>query len=239
MIRLVVSGPPMVRREPLHRPGAPGRLHAFTHPRTAIGVDAWRWRWQQAGCPRIDGPIIVLIRIAVRRPAGHYRANGSTLNATGERAPIPTSCDVDNVSKLVLDALKRHAYEDDRKIGTLLVRKLWGEPEATTVVIASFPDDLDLSLAAAALDAAARAPEDPPMPTVCRSCGAPVLFATTKGGRPGIYDAEPEPLSAPNLVRIEGDRVVAAHDREAGAMPGRWYRSHFATCPFADLHRRA
>lgn len=71
----------------------------------------------------------------------------------------------------------------------------------------------------------------------CRSCGAPVLFARTPAGKTGVYDAEPEPLSAPNLFRIERGRVVAGHDREAGPAPGRWYRSHFATCPFADLHR--
>lgn len=143
MIRLVLAGPPLSRHEPHHA----GQGRSFADKRTVSGINAWRLRWELAGCPRIDGPVALGIRVVVLRPASHYRADGVTLSATGLRAPLPPRVDVDNVSKLVLDALKGRAFDDDRRIGTLEVRKLWGPVEATSVVITRWhPESLDLPL---------------------------------------------------------------------------------------------
>lgn len=73
----------------------------------------------------------------------------------------------------------------------------------------------------------------------CRSCGAPIGWCVTEAGKRIPLDAEPVP---------DGNMVVLA---QFGNAPGlalpfdpakhegwtRW-RSHFATCPNADKHRR-
>jgi Holliday junction resolvase RusA-like endonuclease len=43
--------------------------------------------------------------------------------------------DVDNIAKVVLDALNGLAYIDDKQVISLVVRKVWGEPEELIVKI--------------------------------------------------------------------------------------------------------
>ena len=80
------------------------------------------------------------------------------------------------------------------------------------------------------------------MPDRCRSCKAPIRWAVTEAGRPIPLDLEP--VDAGN-VRLDDARVpggapiaviVFSEDREAFA--GELYLSHFATCPYAQEHRR-
>jgi len=73
----------------------------------------------------------------------------------------------------------------------------------------------------------------------CRSCGAKIIFVTTKQGKympcdPELVtaeDCEPEDI----LVSDDGEvfRVSNTDQKTQG------YVSHFATCPKADQHRRA
>jgi hypothetical protein len=77
----------------------------------------------------------------------------------------------------------------------------------------------------------------------CRSCKAPIRWAVTvEHNRPIPLDADPHPDGNIRLVAAH-DRggapramVIAADAREQ--LAGELYRSHFATCPFADEHRR-
>lgn len=57
----------------------------------------------------------------------------------------------------------------------------------------------------------------------CSSCGAPIIWAESKAGKPTPLDAKPES----RFIFIEG---VAQQIMT--------YTSHFATCPNADQHRR-
>ncbi len=54
----------------------------------------------------------------------------------------------------------------------------------------------------------------------CRSCGAEIEWLRTKEGKNTPVDAKPVFIETRNGDPIEG------------------YRSHFATCPNADQHRR-
>ena len=133
MIRLTLGGPPAVRREPNIRQNRP-----YPHAHTKLGMASWRLAWQAAGAERIEGPVAVSVRVVCRRPPSHFGVDGQKLNATGRRAPVPTGVDLDNVVKLVLDALKTRAFADDRQVAALDAEKRWAGPhenDATSVYI--------------------------------------------------------------------------------------------------------
>lgn len=79
-----------------------------------------------------------------------------------------------------------------------------------------------------------------PVVSACRSCGAPLLWVITDGGKRMPLDADPTPA---------GTFVVADRDRDALRVsyvapdalliddPPR-YVSHYATCPDADRWRK-
>lgn len=83
-------------------------------------------------------------------------------------------------------------------------------------------------------------------PTKCRSCGAPLLWATTTHGNAMPLNAEPDPEHG--TVVLEDDLLGAgqiAHvlpiDAAARAsVRGELvYVPHFATCPDADRWRKS
>jgi hypothetical protein len=65
--------------------------------------------------------------------------------------------------------------------------------------------------------------------STCRSCQAPLLWATTPKNRRIPLDPVPHPEG--NVVVLDGVAVV-------GGEGDTRYRSHFATCPGAGVHRR-
>lgn len=85
---------------------------------------------------------------------------------------------------------------------------------------------------------------------VCRSCGAPIIWATTEAreGKPAKrnpVDADParpgKALEVPdgNLIFTGGrDERRSWIVRYVGAGKGK-FRSHFATCPNSSSHRKA
>lgn len=73
-----------------------------------------------------------------------------------------------------------------------------------------------------------------PRPTPCRSCGAPVIFATTANGTSMPLDAVP--YLGGNVRLVDGWRAEVVGPLEA--MDVELYGSHFATCPQAKEWRR-
>jgi hypothetical protein len=74
-------------------------------------------------------------------------------------------------------------------------------------------------------------------PKVCRSCGAPILWARTLKNRLMPIDAEPDPKGA--LVMQAGSgRAIVRQLTELDAPERLRYTSHFATCPNAKQHRK-
>jgi hypothetical protein len=71
--------------------------------------------------------------------------------------------------------------------------------------------------------------------STCRSCGAQILWAITANGRYLPVDADPDPSGSIRLHRSEGGDLLA---NVGGTDDGPLYRSHFASCPDADHHRR-
>lgn len=67
-------------------------------------------------------------------------------------------------------------------------------------------------------------------PQTCRSCQAPIIWATTTRGKSVPIDAEPSEDG--NLTVIDG---VVHFSKLAGQ---KHYKSHFATCGDRDAWRR-
>lgn len=81
------------------------------------------------------------------------------------------------------------------------------------------------------------------MSASCRSCGAPLLWARTERGNRMPLDADPV---ADAIVETRGLFVLRETDHTEGPLAvAAWglegtephYRSHFASCAFADQHR--
>lgn len=89
--------------------------------------------------------------------------------------------------------------------------------------------------------------------STCSSCGAAVLWITllgNEGGKPHPVDVDSQPTPAVNLIAVRRvefaglngilltktrlDSRLAEFERKGA----KWYRSHFATCPHAESHRR-
>jgi hypothetical protein len=85
--------------------------------------------------------------------------------------------------------------------------------------------------------------------TVCRSCQREILWCVTPAGRSIPIDIN-DPLELPEdperwprgLFVLDRDgassRAIPATEVQFRGHAGPFYRTHFATCPFADRHRR-
>jgi hypothetical protein len=76
----------------------------------------------------------------------------------------------------------------------------------------------------------------------CRTCKAPIRWAVTEQGRPIPLDLDPQPdgnicLAAAHAHGGMARAIVIPEQRRAD-WEGELYRAHWATCEFADEHRR-
>ncbi len=121
--------PPTGKGRPRFKPGG-GR--PFTPPKTVAGEYAVRAAWDAAGGFRFPdrAPLKARIVCVVERSASHIGTRVPLTAAglkAGEHFPHKKP-DVDNVAKLVLDALEGYAYAADVAIVDLHVTKVWGSP---------------------------------------------------------------------------------------------------------------
>lgn len=78
-----------------------------------------------------------------------------------------------------------------------------------------------------------------PVQAACKSCGAPVFWATTKDGKAMPVDVEPR-LDGNVLLFRRSNGLLRAEviGKDVPRSPDRKYRvSHLATCPAAANHR--
>ena len=78
---------------------------------------------------------------------------------------------------------------------------------------------------------------DPVMrPGTCRSCGAPIVWVETELGTPMPLDVEPCP---DGNITVEGGKARVLRATLFEQPPaGPRFKSHFSSCPHADMHRR-
>jgi DICT domain-containing protein len=78
----------------------------------------------------------------------------------------------------------------------------------------------------------------------CRACKAPIVWAKTENGRPMPLDPHPDTAGNVTLVHIDDRLIAIIVERDvlealrAGGDRRVFYRSHFASCPFANEFRR-
>lgn len=82
----------------------------------------------------------------------------------------------------------------------------------------------------------------PMIPSSCRSCGAPIVWATTEAGRLSPLDFHDVPDGNVIVDRVEsgpaGDIVHVRTLKKGEETEALRYVSHFATCPNAKQHNR-
>jgi len=111
----------------------------YTPGETVKAEDRVREAWRAAGMPGpYMGPMGMALTVVTARPKSHYRSDGITLGAQGERQPLPIrKPDLSNVLKLVEDSLNGCLYHDDQQIAHASITRRWahpGEPEHVRVV---------------------------------------------------------------------------------------------------------
>lgn len=71
----------------------------------------------------------------------------------------------------------------------------------------------------------------------CKSCGAPIVWASTSAG--GVMPVDRDRVAGGNIVLVERDALSTPRAEIVAPDPDvPRHVSHFATCPNADRHRR-
>lgn len=122
-VDLTVAGEPRGKARPRFV-RATGR--AYTDKPTTDAEERIRLAWLAAGGVSLpDGPLVLHLIAVMERPAAHWKKSGE-LSAAGERSKWPTKKpDLDNLEKLVGDALQGHAMRDDSAIVHNVSWKRW------------------------------------------------------------------------------------------------------------------
>jgi len=102
-----------------------GRGGTYTPAATRQATAELRHLWLMAGRPEVPPKTFFTAKIVAT-----YERPAST------RLAYPRRSDVDNIAKLVLDALQGHAYDNDSYCAGLQVGKGWGERDQLRVTLA-------------------------------------------------------------------------------------------------------
>ncbi len=82
------------------------------------------------------------------------------------------------------------------------------------------------------------------MSSQCRSCQAPIQWVITERGVMMPLDADPQP-DGNIILTVSGARALSTEAKQNAVLLAEstdqaltFYRSHFASCPFAKRHRK-
>jgi Holliday junction resolvase RusA-like endonuclease len=130
---LHINGRPIGKGRPRFAHG-----RTYTPHQTTVAEEAIRGEWEANGAPRLpDGPVRLHVVLGVERPQSHFLRDGS-LSAEGQRNRFPhrQKPDLDNATKLIMDALNGRSWRDDVQVIALVAERVWCE-RAFTMVTAS------------------------------------------------------------------------------------------------------
>lgn len=105
----------------------------YTPETTANYETLVKLAYMQAGGAMFGGPVSLSITAYYPIPKSLAKKK-SSLMANGFEIPI-IKPDVDNIAKAIMDALNHIAYNDDRQVTELQVRKLYSHEPKTVVEI--------------------------------------------------------------------------------------------------------
>ena len=107
--------------------------HAYTEQKTRAYEQLVRimYRSKYNGEPKATGNVSIEIRITIAVPkSATKKERQALLSARPMKKP-----DLDNVAKIILDALNGVAYEDDKQVTSLTIYREWGETPQVEVWI--------------------------------------------------------------------------------------------------------
>lgn len=102
----------------------------YTPAETMSAEERVRQAWREAGAPDYgSSPVRLNVTVVLERPASHRRVNGD-LSAAGLRSVYPVrKPDLDNVAKLIGDALQGCAFRDDSQVVDSDLSRRWATAE--------------------------------------------------------------------------------------------------------------
>ena len=133
-IRLMIKGIPIRKGRPrFTRTG-----HVYTPQATRQAERAIADAWIQSTNARAphNGPIMIHLQFVFTPPASWPKWKRE--QAAGGRILHTTKPDVDNLAKLVLDALNGHAWIDDSQISCTIATKHYGIEARTQISITNY-----------------------------------------------------------------------------------------------------
>lgn len=126
---IVIPGKPMTwaRAKANFRSGKP---HYFTAPDREAKMGEIAMLWRVAELPQLEGPLAIDCEFLFDRPKSHFQADGRIKKAHLLTRPGRGKYggDIDNLVKIVQDALNTVAYGDDSQIAELRAVKRYAGP---------------------------------------------------------------------------------------------------------------
>lgn len=115
-------------------------MTTYTPDKTRAYEDAVRLAWASAGGRTIYGPAAIRITAHQALPKRATKTQRAAAER-GEIYPIRKP-DLDNIIKIVLDALNGHAYRDDTQVVQIDARKLYTADESRIIVTVGRLDEI-------------------------------------------------------------------------------------------------
>lgn len=116
------------------------QVTTYTPDRTRAYEAAVQLAWASAGGRILDGPVAIRITAYQALPKQATKAQRAAAER-GEIYPIRKP-DLDNIIKIVLDALNGYAYRDDTQVVQIDARKLYTAGESHIVVTVGTLDEI-------------------------------------------------------------------------------------------------
>lgn len=129
--------------KPWQRADTCGKVR-YTPPAMADAKNALSMEALAKGVRRIDGPVQLRVIGVFRVPSSASAAKRANLAGS----PVEKRPDLDNILKLVGDALEGVAYENDKTVGKVEIMKLWGWHPRTIITVAPWePTEAESAIA--------------------------------------------------------------------------------------------
>lgn len=111
-----------------------GKPHYFTAPDREAKMGEIALIWRSESLPQLEGPLSLECEFLFDRPASHFRASGEVKEQHLLTRPGRGKYggDIDNLVKIVQDALNTVAYQDDSQIAELRAVKRYAGPGETS-----------------------------------------------------------------------------------------------------------
>lgn len=108
-----------------------GYVRPYTPTKTVEFENLVRIAWMNAGFEKMDGMLSIGIDAYFPIPTSYSKKKQAAL----EGADYDKKPDVDNICKSVLDALNGIAYDDDKQVVSVVIRKMYSATPRTNIVI--------------------------------------------------------------------------------------------------------